>query len=376
MTAAVWAAVVPAAGASRRIGRDKLLAPAGGLPVLARTLRVLRAAGLDRIAVGVPPGPPLGGALRAVLAPFEREGAVLVPGGATRSETVARCLGALPKAVTHVVVHDAARPFCTPGLVAAVMEAAAAHGAACAALPFVDTVHRAGPGTVIADTPDRATLWLAQTPQAFLRSALERAHRLGGPATDDAGLVAAHGGEVHLVEGERANVKVTFPEDLAPEPALRVGSGHDVHRLVAGRPLVLGGVRIPWPAGLEGHSDADVLAHAVGDAVLGAAGLGDLGRHFPPGDPRWLGADSLDLLRRCVALAGGRGLAPVQADTLVIAEAPRIAPHAAAMAANLAAALGLPPDRVNVKAGTNEGLGALGRGEGIGAHAVVLLARA
>lgn len=375
MSAAVWAGVVPAAGASRRMGRDKLLAPAGGMPVLARTLRVLRAAGLERIAVGVPAGAPPGGALRAALEPFGRDGTDLVPGGATRAETVARCLAALPADVTHVVVHDGARPYCTPALVQRVMDAAVAHGAACAALPCVDTVHRAGAGPTIAGTPDRAALWLAQTPQAFRRSLLERAHRLGGPATDDAGLVAAHGGEVHLVEGERANVKVTFPEDLAPEPALRVGSGYDVHRLVPGRPLVLGGVRIPWPAGLDGHSDADVLAHAVCDAVLGAAGLGDLGRHFPPEDPRWRGADSLGLLRQCVARAAERGLVPIQADTLVVAEAPRIAPHAAAMAAHLAAALSVAPDRVNVKAGTNERLGALGRGEGIGAHAVVLLGR-
>jgi 2-C-methyl-D-erythritol 2,4-cyclodiphosphate synthase/2-C-methyl-D-erythritol 4-phosphate cytidylyltransferase len=361
------------------MGRDKLLASCGGRPVLARTLESLAAAGLRRLVVGVREEA-VPAIRRDVLAEFGPPGVDLVPGGGTRSATVARCLAALGPDVTHVVVHDAARPFCSPDLVRRVMAAARAEGAACAALRAVETVHRAGPPGVIAETLDRAALWHAQTPQAFRRDLLELSHRGGREATDDAGLAVLAGVRVRLVEGERTNVKITFPEDLdppaaAPEPPVRVGLGHDVHRFAAGRPLVLGGVRIPHPEGLEGHSDADVLAHAVADAVLGAAGLGDLGRHFPPSDERWRGALSLALLRRCADLAAQRGWAPLQVDAVVVAEAPRLAPHASAMERNLAGALGLPADRVNVKAGTNEGMGAVGRGEGMAATAVVLLGR-
>ena len=155
--------------------------------------------------------------------------------------------------------------------------------------------------------------------------------------------------------------------------ALRIGIGHDIHPLVAGRPLVLGGVRFESERGLAGHSDADVLAHAIGDALLGALALGDLGTHFPPGDPRWRDASSLDLLRRIRALLDERGARPVNVDATLVAEAPRIAPHRERMCRNLAGALGLAESQVSVKAGTSEGLGALGRGEGIAAWAVALI---
>jgi 2-C-methyl-D-erythritol 2,4-cyclodiphosphate synthase len=156
---------------------------------------------------------------------------------------------------------------------------------------------------------------------------------------------------------------------------LRVGMGYDIHRIVEGRPLVLGGVRFESPWGLDGHSDADVLLHAIGDALLGAAGLGDLGTHFPPGDPQWKDASSLDLLRRIAALLAGAGASIVNVDAMLVAEAPRLAPHRDAMVANIAAALGVVADRVSVKATTNEQLGALGRREGIAATAVVLITR-
>jgi 2-C-methyl-D-erythritol 4-phosphate cytidylyltransferase/2-C-methyl-D-erythritol 2,4-cyclodiphosphate synthase len=375
-----WAAVVPAAGRSRRMGVDKVLAPVGDRPALTRALQVLRAAGVPLLVVGVRAD--AAAAVRAqALEPFGLADCLLVAGGATRAETVRRCLAQLPAEVTHVLVHDAARPYCSPELARRVMEATERYGAACAALPAVDTVHRAAAGEpVVAETLDRSRLWLAQTPQGFRRELLERAHAGGAEGTDDAGLVAALGVPVRLVEGERTNTKLTYPEDLASLPGGRipsvaVGLGQDVHRLVPGRRLVLGGVVIPAEFGLEGHSDADVVAHAVADAVLGAAGLGDIGRHFPPSDERWRGADSLDLLRRCVEMAGEAGWRPVQADCVVTAERPRLGPHVPAMRARLAGALGCPSERVNVKAGTAEGLGALGRGEGIAASAVVLLVR-
>ena len=363
-----------AGGASARMGSDKILATVDGSPVLTTSLRTLRAAGIKHMVVGVRPGS--ADRVRAVaLAPYGLDDVVLVDGGATRSETVRRCLSAVNPQVTHVVVHDAARPRCSVDLVQRVLGAAERAGAACAALPVVDTVHCARPDATIARTLDRALLWSAQTPQAFRRDLLEAAHAAGGDATDDAGMVAALGVAVHLVPGERSNAKLTYPEDLAPGAAYAVGYGQDVHRLVPGRALILGGVHVPHDRGLEGHSDADVLAHAVADAVLGAAALGDIGRHFPPSDERWRGADSVELLRRCVEMAARAGWRPAQADCLITAERPRLAPWAEAMRTRVAAALGCTPERVNVKAGTAEGLGALGREEGIGATAVVLMAR-
>ena len=371
---AVWGAVVPAAGASTRMGCDKILARIDGVPVIVRTLTALRTAGIPWLTVGVRSA---GGAddLRAVLVEHGLGGACLVSGGETRAATVARCLERLPDAVSHVVVHDGARPFATPGLIARVMAAAEVDGAACAAMPVVDALHRSDATGRIVASPERDGLWRAQTPQAFRRDLLARAHRGGRVAADDAGLVAASGSPVRLVRGEEANLKLTFPEDLhsGSGGTTAIGFGADVHRLVEGRALVLGGVRIPWDRGLLGHSDADVVCHALADAVLGAAGLGDIGQHFPSDDPAYAGADSLQLLRHCCALARTAGWRPLQADCLITAQRPRLAPHVPAMRQALAAALGAPEARVNVKAGTAEGLGALGREEGIGAQAVVLL---
>jgi len=371
---AVWAAVVPAAGSARRMGFDKTLARVHGVPVLARTIFGLRRSGLERVLVGVRDA----ARVRAeVLRPFGLDDVALVVGGETRAETVALCLAHLPDATTHVVVHDAARPNCSADLIGRVMAAAEESGAAAAALPVVDSVHRVGGAGCIVETLDRSDLRLAQTPQAFHLPLLLRAHQEVPAGSDDAGMVAALGVPVRLVDGERDNAKLTVPADMPPGDdastvPFAVGLGHDIHRLVPGRPLVLGGVRIPYECGLLGHSDADVVCHAVADALLGAAGLGDIGRHFPPGDPVYAGADSLVLLARCRAMAEDAGWRPVQADCLVLAERPRLAPYAESMRAALAMAIRIPSGRINVKAGTNEGLGAVGRGEGIAAQAVVL----
>jgi len=375
---AVWAAVVPAAGSARRMGFDKTLALIEGVPVLARTLLLLRRAGLRQIVVGVRDE----ATVRArALTPFGLTEVGVVPGGATRSATVARCLEQLPADTTHVLVHDGARPHCSAELVRAVMVAAEGAGAAAAALPIFETVHRVGEDGCISATLDRERLWRAQTPQAFEVGLLRRAHAAASPGSDDAGMVAALGVPVRVVEGEHTNVKLTVAEDMAPPPgtqapSVAVGFGQDIHRLVAGRRLVLGGVEIPFERGLLGHSDADVLSHALADAVLGAAGRGDIGQHFPPGDPAYLGADSLTLLARCRLLAAEAGWRPFQADCLVLAERPHLAPYAEAMRRTLAAVLEIDPLRCNVKAGTNEGLGPVGRGEGVEAQAVVLLVRA
>src|SRR5438132_1336820 len=233
-------------------------------------------------------------------------------------------------------------------------------------------------------TLDRDRLWVAHTPQAFrtalLREAHHRAKAEGFYGTDDAVLVERLGYAVRMVEDSPRNLKVTVPADLDLAEAyagqrriVRTGIGYDAHRLALGRLLRVGGVEIPWPRGLAGHSDADVLAHAIMDALLGGAGLGDLGRHFPPGDPAFRGADSIELLRRVAAMAAGAGWRVVHVDSTVLAEAPRLAPYIPQMRERLAAALGVDSSTVNVKATTTEGMGAIGRGEGIAAHAVATL---
>jgi 2-C-methyl-D-erythritol 4-phosphate cytidylyltransferase/2-C-methyl-D-erythritol 2,4-cyclodiphosphate synthase len=278
------------------------------------------------------------------------------------------------------VVHDAARPLAGPELFRAVIAAvrAGAAGAVCA-MPVTDTMKRVQGDTVLG-TLDRTGLWAVQTPQAFGAGVLRAAHAGDGEATDDAALVEALGEPVVVVPGLAANLKLTEPQDLARAEvlagasALRVGQGYDVHATTGdpARPLVLGGVVIEGGPGLAGHSDADVVAHALADALLGAAGLGDLGLHFPDTDPAWAGADSLDLLAEVVRRVADAGWVPANADCTVLLERPRLAPHRSAMEARLAAVLAAP---VSVKAARPEGLGALGRGEGMACSAVVLVRR-
>ena len=281
-----------------------------------------------------------------------------------------------------LLVHDAARPFASPALVRAVALAAAGTGAALAALPATDTVKRAR-GERAVETLDRRELWLAQTPQGFragvLRRALAAAGAAAAEATDEAQLVERLGEPVALVPGEPSNFKITSGADVArarafTEAPFAVGVGYDVHPFAAGRRLVLGGAEFEGD-GLAGHSDADICAHAVGDAILGAAGLGDLGRHFPDDDPRWKGVSSLLLLREIARKAGELGWRVGNCDLTLAARRPRVAPRSEEMRKNLAEALGVAPAQVNVKATTGEGLGFVGRGEGIAAHAVALLVR-
>jgi 2-C-methyl-D-erythritol 4-phosphate cytidylyltransferase/2-C-methyl-D-erythritol 2,4-cyclodiphosphate synthase len=250
---------------------------------------------------------------------------------------------------------------------------------------------------LIAETLPRQNIYMAQTPQAFRRDVLMRALETGARedvhATDEAALVELAGLPVRLVDGEASNIKITTPDDLViaeaiaahtsvPKPGStgslpartgRAGTGYDLHRLVPGRPLILGGVTIPSDCGALGHSDADVVCHAVTDAILGAAALGDIGRHFPDTDPRWKGANSVDLLRRVVQLAADQGLTVGNVDVTVILEKPKIRDHIDSMRASLAAALGLDIARVSIKGKTNEGVDAVGRGEAIAAHAIALL---
>jgi 2-C-methyl-D-erythritol 4-phosphate cytidylyltransferase/2-C-methyl-D-erythritol 2,4-cyclodiphosphate synthase len=306
----------------------------------------------------------------------------VVAGGARRQDSVAAAFRAVPARTDVIVVHDAARPFASADLIARTIVAAAESGAALAAVAARDTVKQVD-GSVVRATLDRRTIFLAQTPQAFRRDVLRDALALSSDATDEASLAEQAGHTVRIVEGEATNIKITTSEDLAmaeainrggaPAAAARVGTGYDLHRLVEGRLLILGGVTIPFDLGLAGYSDADVVCHAVTDAILGAAGAGDIGRHFPNTDPQWQGASSIDLLRRAAAIVREMGLAVVNVDATVIAERPKLVPHIDAMRANLAEALGVSADRISLKGKTNEGVGELGRGEAIAVHAVALL---
>lgn len=312
----------------------------------------------------------------------------VVGGGDTRQESVWAGLRELSASMDYVLIHDAARPLVPPRLIESCAAAARAHGAAIAAMPVSDTLKRAT-GELIADTVDRSGLWAAQTPQAFrvavITEAYERARSEGTVATDDASLVEAMGRSVKLVMGSPRNIKITYPRDLALAEALmrsengsadiRCGVGYDVHRLADGRRLVLGGVEFPGPRGLDGHSDADVLTHAICDALLGAAGLGDIGRHFPDTDARYADADSVELLRQAADMARRAGFRVVNVDAVVVAEEPRIAGDVERMRQRLADALAVAQERVSIKGKTAEGLGSIGAREGIASHAVCTVTR-
>jgi 2-C-methyl-D-erythritol 4-phosphate cytidylyltransferase/2-C-methyl-D-erythritol 2,4-cyclodiphosphate synthase len=304
----------------------------------------------------------------------------VVGGGATRQDSVRAGLEAL---VAHapdiVLVHDAARPLIPAGTVDALLAALKTHAGAIPAVPVADTLKRAALG-VVGGTVSREGLFRAQTPQGFRFETLLALHR--GPAhpdaTDDAWLLEQAGHSVAIVPGADRNVKLTFAEDLARlenllSPALfpRVGNGFDVHRLVAGRELILCGVKIPFDPGLDGHSDADVGIHALCDAIYGALAEGDIGRHFPPSEADWKDADSARFLRHAAELIAARGGRLVNADITVICEQPKITPHAPAMRTRLADLLGVGIELISVKATTTEKLGFTGRGEGIAAQASV-----
>jgi len=258
--------------------------------------------------------------------------------------------------------------------------------AAIAALQSRDTVKRVDATGAITGTIPRETIYLAQTPQGFRRDVLAQAiaaARSGVEATDEAALAERAGYRVHVVEGDPGNVKVTTADDLAaararmatekPARTGRAGTGYDLHRLVEGRPLVIGGVTIPFDKGPLGHSDGDVVCHAATDALLGAAGLGDIGRHFPDTDPRWKGADSVALLAAAVAMVRDAGHEVGNLDVTVVLERPKIKDHIDAMRARVAQACGVDVSRVSVKGKTNEGVDAIGRGDAIAAHAVALI---
>jgi 2-C-methyl-D-erythritol 4-phosphate cytidylyltransferase/2-C-methyl-D-erythritol 2,4-cyclodiphosphate synthase len=305
----------------------------------------------------------------------------IVEGGERRRDSVAKAFARAPANADIVVIHDAARPLVADAVIRRTIAAAAESGAAIAALRARDTVKRVGDGGTITATLPRDEIYLAQTPQAFHVQVLRDALAVPGDATDEAMLAERAGHTVRVVEGDPRSIKITTPDDLEAasrmlamaDPFMRIGNGYDLHRLVVGRPLILGGVTIPFEKGLEAHSDGDVVAHAVTDAILGAAGAGDIGRHFPDTDPAWKDAHSLDLLGRAAAIVQGAGYFILNVDVTVIAQRPKLAPHLEAICANLARALHCRTSQVSVKGKTNEGMDSMGAGESIAAHAVALL---
>lgn len=379
-------AVLVAAGVSTRMGFDKLSVDLGGETVLHRSIRAFaQCPQVDEIVL-------VAGKNRAFVeaqAADCKKPVQIVTGGATRAESAKN--GVLAARGTLVAVHDAARPFVSAAVIEAVLDAAKQCGAAAPAVPVKDTIKQAvrGDGKTVPagcrveNTPDRSTLYAVQTPQCFDRAqylaALEELDaEKARLVTDDCSLFELTGRPVQLTQGDYANRKITTREDL-PRPApkeetkMRIGHGYDVHRLVEGRRLILGGVEIPFEKGLLGHSDADVLTHAVMDAVLGAAALGDIGQHFPDNDPAYAGADSLKLAQHVARILSEHGYGIGNIDATLLCQRPKLAPHIPAMRANLAAAFGLPVDAVSVKATTEEHLGFTGEGLGIAAHAVALI---
>ena len=384
--------IVAAGGRGARLGAavPKQLLAIGGESILRRSVRLLAEhARIDEVVVVLPPDLAEDGAanLAAELA-FPGKRLTVVAGGARRQDSVRNGFDAVRGRADVVVIHDAARPFASADLVSRTIDAAVESGAALAALAASDTVKLAGGGSregllVVERTVPRERVFLAQTPQAFradvLAAAIE-AGRGGEVATDEAALAEAAGFPVRIVAGEPSNLKITTMTDLKAAAALagapsavRVGTGYDLHRLAEGRPLILGGVTVPSEKGLVGHSDADVLAHAITDAVLGAVARGDIGRHFPDTDPRWKGASSMAMLAHAVTLAREAGFDIVNVDAVVIAERPKLAPHIDRIRASLASVLGVEAARVSVKGKTNEGVDAVGRGEAMAVHAVVLV---
>jgi 2-C-methyl-D-erythritol 4-phosphate cytidylyltransferase/2-C-methyl-D-erythritol 2,4-cyclodiphosphate synthase len=374
------AAIIVAAGRGERTGGLKQYRPLAGEPVLRRVLRLFVAhPGIDAVQPVIHP---------ADEAEFRATAAGIdclppVPGGATRQASVRAGLEALFREnPTLVLVHDAARPLASRALLDRALAAARESGAAIPVLPVNDTIKRVNAAGRVIETVAREELRAVQTPQAFAFAPLLDAHRRAAQEgrndfTDDAALMEWAGVSVATFPGETGNLKLTTPDDFARAAAMdafalgdvRIGTGLDIHAFKPGDHIMLGGVKIPHGKGLIGHSDADVLLHALTDAVLGAIAEGDIGHHFPPSDARWRGAPSDQFLAHAVARVKQRGGRIVHLDATVVCEAPKIGPHRDAIRVSIARISGIKIGQVSVKATTTEGLGFIGRGEGIAAHA-------
>ncbi|WP_415929205.1 2-C-methyl-D-erythritol 4-phosphate cytidylyltransferase [Zhenpiania hominis] len=374
------AVIIAAAGTGKRMGSSipKQYLKIGGEPILLKSIRAFcDNKEIDWIVVVTN-----GDYIQACLEMKDRYGLdkiqAVIEGGEERQDSVYRAIVEIDRLcpeIEYVLVHDGARPFVRQETINAVLEAAEEKGAAVACVPVKDSIRQEKDGES-ANLP-RQRLYAVQTPQGFqkeiLRKAYEQAFADGYYGTDDATLAERIGQSVALVRGTYDNIKITTREDMPMES--RVGTGFDVHQLKEGLPLVLGGVKIPFEKGLLGHSDADVLVHALMDALLGAAALGDIGRHFPDTDPQYRGISSMELLRRVKGLLDKNGWRVGNVDITLMAQRPKIKSLIGDMTDNLSKTLDLETCRINIKGTTTERLGFVGREEGIAAQAVCLLYR-
>lgn len=394
------AAIIPAAGQGTRMGGqgNKLFLELAGTPILILSLKTMEACPLIAEII-VPAAKQDISAVEALIRKHDFKKSVkVIEGGPTRQDSVFRALWALSPGSGKVLIHDGARPLLTVEELNAFLATTRECAAAVMAVRLKDTVKEVDGGDWVKRTPERDELRAVQTPQIFDRFLLEKVHKLaaaeGFKATDDASILEWQNHKVKIFPGSYENIKITTPEDLLLAEAIlqrrnylarikhaggagggimRIGIGYDVHALKEGKELILGGVKIPHHKGLEGHSDADVLTHAVMDAILGAAAFGDLGFHFPDSDKRYKGISSLKLLGEVYSLIEDRGYRIENLDSIVIAQKPKIAPYIEQMRSNLAEAVKTDLSRISVKATTTEYLGFEGREEGISAQSVVCL---
>jgi 2-C-methyl-D-erythritol 4-phosphate cytidylyltransferase/2-C-methyl-D-erythritol 2,4-cyclodiphosphate synthase len=373
------AAIIVAAGRGTRAGggTPKQWRDLAGQPVAAHALQAFAShPDVDHLALVLHPDD-----IDTPLWP-RQPAAQIVTGGATRQASVMAGLAALPPDVTRVLIHAAARPLVSHAVIDRVLAALHTAPGAAPALPVTDALWQ-GTNGCVTGTTDRTNLYRAQTPQGFHRADITAAHNAWtGDAADDVEIARAHGVTVTIVPGDEANLKLTYKADFdrartlkGSQMDIRLGNGFDVHRFGPGDHVTLCGVTLPYSRGLQGHSDADVGMHAVTDAIYGALAMGDIGQHFPPTDPQWKGAASQIFLTHACDLARSMGFAISNADCTLICETPKIGPHAKAMKTAMATIMGLPPDRVSVKATTSEQLGFTGRGEGIAAMATATLVK-
>ena len=344
-------AVIVAGGSSTRFGNDKLNMPLFEKTVLQNTVDPFRPIVDQIVVVGV-----------------QVDGTTFAQGGATRFLSVQNGLKAVDENCNLVAIHDGARPFVSKQLVAKLFDEASKKGSAIPSLPVTDTVWDVN----AKQTVDRNNLKAVQTPQVFRYDLITHAFANAPHQnyTDESTLFYDIFGQINFVDGERANVKITYPQDL---PTFRIGNGFDVHAFCDGNFVILGGVQIPYNKKLKGHSDADVLAHAICDGVLSASNNRDIGVQFPDTDDKYLGANSMDLLAKCVQIAKDSHFEVVNVSAVIICQAPKLAPHIPQMASNIAKVLGVDVSCVNLSATTTEKLGALGNGDGIAVQSTVLL---
>jgi 2-C-methyl-D-erythritol 4-phosphate cytidylyltransferase / 2-C-methyl-D-erythritol 2,4-cyclodiphosphate synthase len=380
-------AIIPAGGAGKRLKAQKakqyLLLD--GVPVLVHTLKVFQQAKvIDEIILVLPPDDVASAQEQLINKYGLTKITAVVAGGKERQDSVRNGFAAITGECDIVIIHDAVRPFVTKEMINQVVAAVKSFEAASVGVKAKDTIKETKKDNLVAATIPRQNLWLTQTPQAFkfdlLKKAYTAAYRDKYYGTDDASLVERIGAKVIMIEGCYENIKITTPEDLILAEALmkkksgemnfRNGFGYDIHRFAEGRKLILGGVEIPFDRGLQGHSDADALIHAICDALLGASGCGDIGRHFPDTDSAYKDISSIILLKRVKIIIAEKGFSINNIDATVIMEKPKLAPYATQIVSNIARALDITETSVNIKAKTNESIGFIGRNEGVAVFAV------